>query len=55
MKARRRLIQIFVFGMILSATAQFAAAQIPGPLSFSFVSPLLNALFFAPFRLAGCA
>lgn len=54
MNARRRLIQIVVFTTALSAAAQLAVAQLPGPFEFSFASNLLNSLFFIPFRLAGC-
>jgi len=54
MNARRRLIQIVVFTTAISAAAQLAVAQLPGPFEFSFASNLLNSLFFIPFRIAGC-
>ena len=55
MHARRRLLRIMIVGMVLSASAQYAMAQLPGPFSFNFVTPFFSALFLAPFRLVGCA
>lgn len=54
MKHGSRLLKLFFMGMVISFSAQVALAQLPGPFSFSFAAPFLNALFLAPFALGGC-
>jgi hypothetical protein len=53
-RRRNKIIKVVVALMVFSLAADYAMAQLPGPFSFSFASPLLNALFLWPLTLGGC-
>jgi hypothetical protein len=52
---RNRFVRLAFMALVINAAAQAALAlSFPGPLSFSFFNPVMNAWFLWPFTITGC-
>jgi len=51
MRMLRFVLMVFVVHMAAGAAMAFS---FPGPFSFSFFNPAMNAWFLLPFTMAGC-